>query len=126
MTLRRILILDDDSDIRTIVRMSLEFTGGFEVVECSEGGCASHMVKEHKPDLVLLDVMMPDMDGPSVLQMLRNDPETAYVPVIFLTAKIRSSDVENFEKLDALGVIGKPFDPMTLSATIQNLWKDHS
>ena len=124
--LRRILVLDDDTDIRTIVRMSLEFTGSFEVIECSEGSRALSMVKETKPDLVLLDVMMPDIDGPSVLKILRDDPQTTSIPIIFLTAKLQSSDVASFQKLGALGVIGKPFDPMTLGDTIINLWKGHA
>ncbi len=124
--LRRILVLDDDTDIRTIVRMSLEFTGSFEVIECSEGSNALSMVKETKPDLVLLDVMMPDIDGPSVLKILRDDPQTSSIPIIFLTAKLQSSDVASFQKLGALGVIGKPFDPMTLGDTIITLWKGHA
>ena len=125
MTLNRILILDDDNDIRSIIRMSLEFTGNFDVVECSDGRDAVRLARETQPDLILLDVMMPGMDGPAVLAMLRADDDTASIPVIFLTAKPQPSDVKALVALGAIGALSKPFDPMSLSDRIQEIWDRH-
>lgn len=125
MTLNRILILDDDNDIRSIIRMSLEFAGNFDAVECCDGRNIVQMARETLPDLILLDVMMPDMDGPTVLAMLRTDDDTALIPVIFLTAKPQPSDARTLITQGAIGVLYKPFDPMTLSDQIQEIWDSY-
>lgn len=125
MTLNRILILDDDNDIRSIIRMSLEFVGNYDVVECSDGRSIVELARETRPDLILLDVMMPDMDGPTVLAMLRTDDDTALIPVIFLTAKPQPSHAKPLIAQGAIGLLCKPFDPMTLSDQIQEIWDRH-
>ena len=109
---RRILLVDDEDDIRTIAEMSLGAVGGFEVVTASSGAAALEIAGRERFDGVLLDVMMPELDGPSTLARLR---ETGVdVPVVFLTAKVQASDREALEAAGAAGVIAKPFDPMEL------------
>jgi CheY-like chemotaxis protein len=111
----RLLIVDDDEDIRTIARMSLERIGGWTVVAASSGQEAIDLAASEGPfDAVLLDVMMPGLDGPTTLVQLRDGPLPAEVPVVFLTAKIQPADRERLGSLGAAGVIAKPFDPMHL------------
>jgi CheY-like chemotaxis protein len=120
--LRRVLVVEDNLDIRTIVKAALEMVGGLEVRACESGTEALDAVVEFAPQLVLLDVMMPDMDGPGVLVRLREQPETAALPVVFLTAKTATAEIERLCGLGALGVLTKPFDPMTLHQDVQTLW----
>ena len=115
MTTHRILHVDDEADIREIAVMCLELEPSFEVRGASSGAEALAVAREWVPDLVLLDVMMPGMDGPETLRRLREDARTAEVPVVFMTARTQSADVERFLGLGALGVIPKPFDPMALA-----------
>jgi len=115
MTSHRILHVDDEADIREIAVMCLELEPSFEVRGASSGAQALEIAGEWVPDLVLLDVMMPGMDGPETLQRLRADERTADVRVVFMTARTQSSDVQRFLGLGALGVIAKPFDPMMLA-----------
>ena len=75
------------------------------------------------PDVVVLDVMMPGMDGPTLLKRMRRDPDLAHIPVIFMTAKVSSEEAERFRELSAIGVIAKPFDPMTLAGQVRSLWE---
>jgi CheY-like chemotaxis protein len=121
MTLRHLLVVDDDDAIREVAQMALEIVGGFEVRVASSGGEAWEMVRAEPPDAVLLDVMMPGMDGPTLLSHLRSDPETSAIPIIFLTAKIQAGDRRDLNDLDIKGVIAKPFDPMKLAAEISRL-----
>jgi CheY-like chemotaxis protein len=115
---KRILIVDDEDDIREVAQMSLETIGGW-LVECvatpEEGIVAA---AERKPDAILLDVMMPGIDGPTALGKLRSRFDTRDIPVLFLTAKVQPSDREQLQGLGADGLVPKPFDPMTLSADI--------
>lgn len=120
--LKTIVYADDETDIRTIAQIALEAVGGFEVTVCESGMQAVEAARKHKPQLVLLDVMMPGMDGPETLKNLRADPALADIPVIFMTAKVRPEEVESLIALGALGVIAKPFDPMTLADEIRTLW----
>lgn len=124
--LTRILMVEDDLDIQAVAQLALEAVGGFTVTMCSSGGAAINVAPGFNPDLVLLDVMMPGMDGPSTLKALRALPQTAGTPVIFMTAKAQRYEVEHYIALGALGVITKPFDPMTLAATINTLWNQHN
>lgn len=117
----KVLIVDDEPDIRRIARMGLSRVGGMEVVEAPGGAEALALVKEHRPDAVLLDVMMPGLDGPSTLARLRADPDTAGLPVVFLTAKAIAAEVERLRSLGAAGVLTKPFDPMTLARDLRAL-----
>ena len=109
---RRVLVVDDEQDIREIVSMSLETWRGWEVTCVASGAEAVERVRAMRPDVVLLDVMMPGQDGPDTLAALRADPETRDVPVVFLTAKM--ADRSRFVAMGAAGVLPKPFDPMRL------------
>ncbi|MEO5572881.1 MAG: response regulator [Gammaproteobacteria bacterium] len=120
--LKRILMVDDEADIRTVACLSLEALGGFTVQLCDSGSEAAKTAMAFNPDLILLDVMMPGMDGPSTLKTLRAQTETAAIPVIFMTAKVQAQEVDHYKKLGALDVIAKPFDPMTLAANVSQIW----
>jgi len=120
--LKRILHVEDEPDIRAIVKMALEAVGGFSVHSCESGPEALIAAPLAQADLLLLDVMMPGMDGPATLMALRGLPVTASTPVIFMTAKVQSAEISRFLALGALDVIAKPFDPMELSAQVQRIW----
>lgn len=114
MSLKRVLLIDDDDDIREIAAMAFEGAGGFEVATADGGRDGVDQARLQRPDVVLLDVMMPGLDGPSTLALLRTHDETREVPVIFLTAKVQATDKRNLLALGAQGIIAKPFDPMLL------------
>jgi two-component system OmpR family response regulator len=120
--LHRIRYVEDEPDIRVVAQMALEAVGGFAVIACASGREALSAAPQARADLLLLDVMMPVMDGPSTLKALRELPATAHTPVIFMTAKVQASEVAQYKGLGALEVIPKPFDPMELSAQIQRIW----
>lgn len=120
--LNRILYVEDEPDIRLIAQMALEAVGGFTVTVCASGPEALRAAAASRADLLLLDVMMPGMDGPSTLKALRELPATADTPVIFMTAKVQAAEVAAYKALGAIDVIPKPFDPMELSAQIQRIW----
>jgi two-component system, OmpR family, response regulator len=120
--LRTVLYVDDEPDIREIVRIALGLTRGLTVHTASSGEQALTLVRELRPDLVLLDVMMPGLDGPGTLGRLRKDPNTARIPAIFMTAKAMPKEVALLLEMGALGVIAKPFDPMQLGAQVTSLW----
>jgi len=120
--LARILYVEDEPDIRAVAQMALEAVGGFTVIACSSGSEALAAAPTAQADLLLLDVMMPGMDGPSTLKALRALPATAGTPVIFMTAKVQAAEVAQYRELGAIDVIHKPFDPMELSAQISHIW----
>ena len=115
----RILHVDDEPDIRDIVDMSLGLDPTFQVRACCSGAEAIAAAAEWSPSLILLDVMMPCMDGPATLAELRKNSQTSKIPVVFMTARAQSREVEHFIGLGAQGVISKPFDPMTLAHQVQ-------
>jgi CheY-like chemotaxis protein len=115
----KVLIVDDEPDIRRIAKLGLVRVGGMEVVEASNGTEALARAREDHPDAVLLDVMMPVLDGPSTLARLREDPATSAIPVVFLTAKAIAAEVDRLKSLGAAGVLTKPFDPMTLARELR-------
>ena len=117
----KVLIVDDEPDIRRIAKLGLSRVGGMEVVEATNGTEALVRAKEDHPDAVLLDVMMPGLDGPSTLARLREDPATSAIPVVFLTAKAIGTEVDRLKSLGAAGVLTKPFDPMTLARELRNV-----
>ena len=117
----RVLVIDDDDDVRRIARLSLARVGGMEVEDADNGRDGVRKAEEFLPDLVLLDMMMPVYDGPAVLEALRANPRTAAIPVVFLTAKAMSSEARRLEAMGARGVLTKPFDPMTLPARLREL-----
>jgi len=114
----KILIIDDEDDIREVAALSLESVAGWDVVTANSGAQGLARAIEHKPEAILLDVMMPGMDGPTTFRELRNNPATAKIPVILLTAKVQSSDQRRFADLGVQAILFKPFDPMTLSSQI--------
>jgi CheY-like chemotaxis protein len=123
---KRILYVEDENDIRTVATMSLEMLGGFEVVACASGAEALAEAPTAAADLILLDVMMPGMDGPATLAALRAIPAARDTPVVFMTAKVQASEVQGYRGLGALGVIPKPFDPMTLHHRLVDLWEQRA
>jgi two-component system, OmpR family, response regulator len=124
-TLSRIMMVEDEPDIQIVARVALEAVGGFSVEMCGSGIEALDRVRDIAPDLILMDVMMPGLDGPSTLKKLRAQPDTAGYPIIFMTAKVQSHEVSQYKDIGALGVIAKPFDPMTLAATVRSIWDEH-
>lgn len=121
MKLETIMLVDDDADIRTIGEICLSKVGGWTVMLAASGADALQMVSREPPDVILLDVMMPGMDGPTTFRRLRDLPATADTPIIFMTAKVQKPEVERYLALGAAGVISKPFDPMMLHAEIRRL-----
>lgn len=120
--LHKILYVEDEPDIQAVAQLALEAVGGFEVKICSSGQEALQNALTFKPDLFLLDVMMPGMDGPTTLSKLREIPQLTSVPAIFMTAKVQPQEVMQFKSLGALDVIAKPFDPMTIAQQIRESW----
>jgi CheY-like chemotaxis protein len=119
MTDIRILLVDDEPDIREVVDVSLGLDREFSTRACASGADALVTAAEWSPSLILLDVMMPAMDGPATLANLRKNPRTANIPVIFLTARAHTEEVKRYISLGAQGVLPKPFDPMTLAASVR-------
>ncbi len=115
----KILYVDDEADIRDVAQMALELDPELDVRVCASGREALSVAADWKPDLILLDVMMPEMDGPTTLKALRDEAATAGVPVVFITARSQAAEVEALLKTGARGVIAKPFDPMALAASVK-------
>lgn len=124
--LNKILHVEDDPDILEISLLVLEGIGGFTVKQCSSGKESLAVAPEFSPDLILLDVMMPGMNGPETLEALRQLPETENTPIIFMTAKVQPEEVEKYLSQGAVAVITKPFDSITLSDQIIKVWNDIS
>ena len=118
---RKVLVVDDDDDIREITGVALELVGGWHVLDTDRGTTALTMAADEQPELVLLDVMMPDLDGPTTFRRLQENPRTRHIPVILLTAKAQVGERRVWDDLAVLGVIAKPFDPMALVEQIDRL-----
>jgi CheY-like chemotaxis protein len=112
------LIIDDEDDIREVAALSLETVAGWDVLTANSGAQGLARAIEHQPDAILLDVMMPGMDGPTTFRELRKNPATAKIPVVLLTAKVQSNDQRRFADLGVEAILLKPFDPLTLSTQI--------
>ena len=121
MPSRHILLVDDEEDIREVAALSLETVGGWRVSSVGDGAGAIAMALAERPDAILLDVMMPDLDGPMTFERLQADARTRDIPVILLTAKAQGTDQRRFAALGVAGTLTKPFDPMMLSAQIMAL-----
>ena len=121
MDIKTILLVDDDPSIRKVAQITLEDVGNWQVNLASSGEEALELLKQQVPDLILLDVQMPKMDGPATLKELRANPATKDIPVIFLTAKVKGTDPGEYTQLGAAGMISKPFDPLRLPAQILEL-----
>ncbi|WP_375506766.1 response regulator [uncultured Nostoc sp.] len=113
-----VLIVDDEEDVRAIAQMGLEMTADWNVLTASCGQEALIMAETNQPDVILLDMMMPDMDGRATLQQLKACPGTRHISVILVTAKVQQSDGENFAELDVAAVFAKPFRPLQLAEQI--------
>jgi len=122
----RILHVDDEPDIREVAKLAFEQVGGFTVESCESGVQAIEKAPLFNADMILLDVMMPGMSGPETLKALRDLPETAGTPIVFMTAKVQASEIRALRELGATGVIEKPFDPMTVSECIKQIWEEHA
>jgi len=120
--LRRILLVEDDHDIQIVACLALRDLAGFEVEVCASGPEALALAPDWRPDLVLLDVMMPGLDGPGTLAALRRHPSLSSTPVIFMTARAQPNELAEYRKLGALDVIVKPFDPMVLGDEVRRIW----
>ncbi len=121
--LKLIMYVEDDPDIQMVAQMALEVVGGLTLRSCSSGKEALQAAASGPaPDLILLDVMMPDLDGPATLAELRKLPATAATPVIFMTAKVQAAEVTYYKSIGAIGVIAKPFDPMQLAQQVRTLF----
>ena len=121
--LEKILLVDDDQDIQLVGKIGLGRVSGFEVQVCSSGAEALRVVSNFEPDMILLDVMMPGMDGPTTLKTLRSLPGSEELPVVFVTAKAQRSEIDRYMEMGALGVIKKPFDPVGLGEDLRRLWE---
>ncbi len=123
---RRILIVDDEDDIREVAALSLETVANWEVLTANSGRAGIARAAEERPDAILLDVMMPEMDGPTTFLELRRQHETSTIPVLLLTAKVQGADQRRFAALGVAAVLFKPFDPLTLAQQISDAlgWKD--
>ena len=118
---KHILLIDDEEDIREVTAMSLQTVAGWKVTCAASGAEGVVMARENAPDAILLDVMMPDQDGPATMHILRADPSTAGIPVIFLTAKVQAIERERLRAIGAAGTLAKPFDPLKLANEISLL-----
>lgn len=118
-TPRTILYIEDEPDIQAVARLALEKVGGYNVKVCSSGEEALQSAHDIQPDIILIDVMMPGMDGPTTLKALREIPCFKDTPVAFMTAKVQPAEIEYFKSLGARDVIAKPFDPMTLASQVK-------
>ena len=123
--LKRILYAEDEPDIQAIAKIALETVGGFELKICNNGEEALANAVSYAPDLLLFDVMMPGMDGPSAFKAIKEMPELANTPAIFMTAKVQPTEVAEYKAFGAIDVIAKPFDPMTLAEQIKTIWQKH-
>lgn len=119
--MKHILLVDDEADIREVASLSLEAVGGWRVSSATSGGEAIAKAVAERPDAILLDVMMPDMDGPTTFGRLQAEPATRDIPVILLTAKAQGGDLQHFKELGVTGVLTKPFDPMALPSQVSEV-----
>jgi CheY-like chemotaxis protein len=121
MPIAKVLLVDDEPDLRRIGQLSLERVGRFEVVVAASGAQALEVAARERPDAILLDVMMPELDGPGTFALLRGHERTRDIPVVFMTAKAQAHEVARLRSLGARGVISKPFDPMALPADLRRI-----
>jgi CheY-like chemotaxis protein len=115
---KRVLIIDDEADIREVARVSLELVGHYEVMTARTGREGLQAAETHLPDAILLDVSMPDLDGPGTLAALRGNPSTSAIPVVFLTATTQVAERVRLNELSPSGILTKPFDPLKLSTEL--------
>jgi CheY-like chemotaxis protein len=126
--MRRILIIDDEDDIREVAALSLEATAGWHIFTASSGAAGIEVAAQEQPDAILMDVMMPGVDGPTTFRIMQQNPLIAHIPVLLLTAKVQGADQRRFAGLGVTGILFKPFDPLTLAGQISDIlgWTDDS
>lgn len=124
--LKKILYAEDEPDVQTVVEITIQSMSNYDIKACSNGKKLLDCVEEYNPDLILLDVMMPEMDGPTTFEHLLSNEKTKDIPVIFMTAKAQTHEVETFKKSGAIGIITKPFDPLLLCSEIEQIWEKHN
>ena len=124
--LQRILHVDDDEDIRSIADIALKLVGQFDLLQCASGKKATEKAEVFRPDLFLLDYMMPEMDGEQTFRELRSLPGLGHVPVVFMTARVDNEFATRLRRDGALDVIAKPFDPMDLANQLRALWQNYT
>lgn len=122
--LNKILYAEDEPDIRTIVETVIQAMSDYDIKICENGKILMDCVEKYSPDLVLLDVMMPEMDGPTTFKNLQENPKTKNIPVIFMTAKAQVHEIKAFLDSGVIGIITKPFDPVQLCSRINELWDE--
>ncbi|MBB5316154.1 response regulator [Tunturibacter empetritectus] len=124
--MRRILIIDDEDDIREVAALSLEATAGWEILTASSGAEGIDIASAEQPDAILMDVMMPGVDGPTTFARMQQTPAISRIPVLLLTAKVQGVDQRRFAGLGLAGILFKPFDPLTLADQISTAlgWAD--
>lgn len=125
-TLKRVLLVEDEPDISFIATRALEAFGGYTVQPCNDSRDAINQANGFKPDIILLDVMMPGKDGPTTLSELNEISSLNKIPVVFMTARVQKEELEEYSKMGAVGVIPKPFDPLSLAAELQKIWSNLS
>lgn len=118
MSSKRILVIDDKKEFCTVIQVCLENLGGWKVLTALSGNEGIFLAQTQQLDAILLDVMMPDMDGVTLFRELQNNPATQAIPVVLLTAKMQATDLAQFAQLGVAGVIAKPFDPLTLAQQV--------
>jgi len=121
--LKRVMHVEDDESIRMITSITLESVGSLEVLSCESGFLALEKFEEFQPQVILMDVMMPDLDGPETLEKIKAQFDLSNIMVLFMTAKVQHEEVAHFKAIGGYAVIEKPFDPMTLSEKIQGFWE---
>lgn len=119
----KVLLVDDEEDIRKIGRLSLEAVGKCNVITASGAEEAMSLARSERPDLILMDIMMPGIDGLAALKSMRADADLREIPVVFMTAKVQPSEVEHYLHVGSIGVIRKPFDPMTLPEEVAKIFR---
>lgn len=124
--LKKILYAEDEPDVQTIVELTIQTMSDYEIKICNNGQKLLECVEEYKPDLIMLDVMMPEMDGPTTFKNLQDNKKTKNIPVIFVTAKAQVHEVEKFKEIGSWGVITKPFTLMNLCDEIQEIWNNNT
>jgi CheY-like chemotaxis protein len=124
--MRSILIIDDEDDIREVAALSLEATAGWNILTASSGAAGIEIAASEQPDAILMDVMMPGVDGPTTFGHMQQNPAVSHIPVLLLTAKVQGVDQRRFAGLGLAGILFKPFDPLTLAQQISDAlgWKD--
>jgi CheY-like chemotaxis protein len=124
--MRRILIIDDEDDIREVAALSLEATAGWNILTASSGAAGIEIAAAEQPDAILMDVMMPGVDGPTTFGHMQKNSAISHIPVLLLTAKVQGVDQRRFAGLGLAGILFKPFDPLTLAQQISDVlgWKD--